>query len=280
MPPMKLNPRYDGLPIIELDGPPEAILTPVIRQRQRFAATLAAFDDEQWTHPSRCAGWSARDVIVHLDSTNTFWNFAVGAGLGGAPSQFLADFDPVSSPAALVAASDVGAAELLGQFARSTDQLADTLSRLDHDGWLTRAESPVGHVTVSTVMHHALWDSWIHERDVLLPMGITPPEEADEITATLRYVGALGLAYAVHTGSSKRGALGVTATDPDVAFVVTMGDQAVVHTGRGDADVELVGDAVGLIEALSVRAPLAVDLPDEHRWMLEGLTTIFESTDA
>ena len=43
---------------------------------QEFAAALAVLDDEQWSHPSRCEGWSSRDVIVHLDSTNAFWAFS------------------------------------------------------------------------------------------------------------------------------------------------------------------------------------------------------------
>ena len=24
---------------------------------------------------------------------------------------------------------------------------------------------------------HALWDGWVHERDIALPLGLTPPEE-------------------------------------------------------------------------------------------------------
>lgn len=66
---MQLTPRYGTNPIITLDGKPSDILAPVTRQRRRFADALAAFTDDEWAHPSRCAGWSNRDVIIHVDST-------------------------------------------------------------------------------------------------------------------------------------------------------------------------------------------------------------------
>lgn len=47
----------------------------------------------------------------------------------------------------------------------------DLLGSLEAVDWEALAEAPPGHITVSAVTHHALWDSWIHERDVLLPLG-------------------------------------------------------------------------------------------------------------
>ena len=119
---MQLNPRYGTDPLITLDGSPAAILEPAVRQRRRLAATVATLTDEQWAHPSRCDGWSSRDVIVHLDTTNSFWAFSIAQGLKGEPTQFLATFDPVASPAQMVAdAGDVSADEVLDRFVASTD---------------------------------------------------------------------------------------------------------------------------------------------------------------
>ena len=39
----------------------------------------------------------------------------------------------------------------------------------------------------------------------------------------------------------------------------------------------LQGDAVGLVEALSIRAPLPADAPDEWYRVLNGLATVFDS---
>lgn len=133
---IQLTPRYGADPVITLDGEPAAIVGPAIRQRRRLADAVAAFTDEQWAQPSRCEGWSARDVIVHLDSTNTFWWFSIAQGLAGEPTEFLATFDPVASPAELVAdAADRPTADVVDRFVASTDALADLLASLDGPQW-------------------------------------------------------------------------------------------------------------------------------------------------
>jgi len=275
---MQLTPRYGTEPLITLDGSPRDIAAPAIRQRRRLATTLATFTDEQWAYPSRCEGWSNRDVIVHLDSTNSFWAFTLSEGLRGASTQFLATFDPVTSPAQLVAgAGDRTTEEVLASFTASASALADLWASLGDDGWAATAEAPPGHVSVSTVTHHALWDSWVHERDILLPLGIAPAEEADEIAACLRYAAALGLAFAVNNGTAVHGLLGINATQPSVSAVVEVGDAvAVCCAAEVAADVTLTGGAVALLEALSIRAPLEQSIPEEHRWMLACLAEVFD----
>ncbi|HQY13878.1 MAG: maleylpyruvate isomerase family mycothiol-dependent enzyme [Ilumatobacteraceae bacterium] len=277
---MQLTPRYGAQPVITLDGPPAAIAGPLIRQRRRLATALASFTDEQWSHPSRCAGWSNRDVIVHLDSTNTFWSMSIAAGVHGEPTRFLATFDPVASPAQLVAGSgDVSTGEVLARFVASTDALVGLCSSLDHAGWSAAAEAPPGHVSVSAVAHHALWDSWVHERDVLVPLGLAPEPEADEVAACLRYVAALGPALALNRGAAGSGVLAIDATGPDVVVVVDIGEEVVVRAGAAGAptvELRLAGDAVELLEALSVRRPLTQLIPADSVWMLRGLSDTFD----
>lgn len=277
---MQLTPRYGAQPVITLDGPPAAIAGPLIRQRRRLATALASFTDEQWSHPSRCAGWSNRDVIVHLDSTNTFWSMSIAAGVHGEPTRFLATFDPVASPAQLVTGSgDVSTGEVLARFVASTDALVGLCSSLDHAGWSAAAEAPPGHVSVSAVAHHALWDSWVHERDVLVPLGLAPEPEADEVAACLRYVAALGPALALNRGAAGSGVLAIDATGPDVVVVVDIGEEVVVRAGAAGAptvELRLAGDAVELLEALSVRRPLTQLIPVGSAWMLRGLSDTFD----
>ena len=275
---MQLTPRYGTEPLITLDGSPRDIAEPAIRQRLRLATTLATFTEEQWAHHSRCEGWSNRDVVVHLDSTNSFWAFTISEGLRGAPTQFLATFDPVTSPAQLVTgASDRRTEEVLASFTASAAALTDLWVALGDDGWAATAEAPPGHVSISTVTHHALWDSWVHERDILLPLGIAAAEEADEIAACLRYAAALGPALAVNNGTALRGLLGINVTQPSVSAVVEVGDHVHVGSTADTApDVTLTGGAVALLEALSIRMPLEQSIPEEHRWMLTGLAEVFD----
>lgn len=278
---MQLTPRYGVDPVISLDGSPADIAGPAIRQRHRLAVALASFSDEQWAHPSRCDGWSSRDVIVHLDSTNSFWAFSIAAGLRGEPTQFLATFDPVVAPAQLVAGNAVSTSEVLDRFVVSTEQLTGLLASLDDDDWSVLAEAPPGHVSISAVTHHALWDSWVHERDILLPLGIAPVEAADEVEACLRYGAALGPAFAINRGNSDTGTLTLAVTDPDVAVVVEIGDHDVtVRSGTATADLCLAGNAVDLLEAFSIRKPFDQPIPAASAWMLRGLAETFDVDDA
>lgn len=275
---MQLTPRYGNHPIITLDGNPADILAPVVRQRHRFADRLASFTAEQWNQPSRCAGWSNRDVAVHLDSTNSFWAFSVAAGLRGEPTTFLATFDPVTSPAQLVAGSkQLSPREVLDKFVASTTAFTAALESLSGDDWSVLAEAPPGHVSISAMAHHALWDSWVHERDVLLPLGIAPDEEADEITAALRYGAALSPGFAISRGATDRGTLAVATTAPHSEFTVEVTDQVRVRAGSGAADLTLSGDAVELLEAFSIRLPLAQAVPAKCKWMIDGLAKIFDN---
>ena len=276
---MQLTPWYGPDPIIALDGDPAAIAEPTIRQRTRLAEVLATFDDAQWDHPSRCAGWSNRGVITHLQSTNTFWSFSIAMGLKGQPTQFLATFDPVATPAQLVAdAPAMTSDELLRQFVASNDALALQLSSLDAAGWAATAESPVGHVAISTVAHHALWDSLIHERDILLPLGLPPTEEPGETLASLRYAAALSPAFAVSRGQAAPGVLSINPTEPAAPFSVVVSDRVDIEAGATNGDLLLEGRAVDLLEALSLRTPLGQHVPASASWWVDGLKVTFDQT--
>jgi uncharacterized protein (TIGR03083 family) len=274
---MQLNPHYGADPVIVLEGDPTAILDPTVRQRRRLAATVAGFTDTEWAHPSRCEGWSARDVIVHLDGTNFFWTQSIAAGLRGEPTRFLATFDPVTSPARSVAQSqELSSAEVRDRFIESTDVLCALLESLGTDDWTLLAEAPPGHVSVSAVAHHALWDAWVHERDILLPLDVDVVVADDEVTACLRWVAALGPTLARSRGVNDHGRLAIRATDPDTMVLIDIGRHVVVTDEAANADLTLVGAAVDLVDALSVRRRLDQTIPRETAWMLDGLATTFD----
>ena len=273
---MRIQPRFGSDPIIQLDGDPTAVRTPFVRQRRRLLETFAHLSEEDLAQPSRCDGWTVRDIAAHLAIVDTFWGYSISKGRKGEPSETLVDFDPVTTPAAMVAStSAMSAAETLTQLTASTERLLTLVEGLDDPTWMLPAEGPPGHIAISAVVHHALWDAWVHERDVMLPLGQTPPERDDEIIASLHYVSALGPAYAISQGKPHTGILGVRVSKPDAAFVVDIGESAVVRSGEEPADLELSNGAVELLEALSVRAPLPLALPAEHAWMVQGLTEAF-----
>ena len=279
---MQLAPRYDGVAIIQLDGPVDAVRTPLVRQRRRLAALLDGLDDAGWASPTRCADWDVRDVVSHLADTDGYWALSLQEGLAGRPTRMLDGFDPASTPAALVGATaGASPAEVAERSRASTAALLDALDALDAGGpggsggagWETVVEAPPGHVTAAAMVHHALWDGWVHERDIALPLGLTPAEEDDEVLACLRYAAALGPAFALQTSPDRRGALALAVTDPDATVVVEVDGAARVH-------LTLAGPAVPLLEALSVRVPLPGPVDERHAWLVSHLATVFESGPA
>ena len=274
---MELQPRYDGPPLLRLDGEPGDVAGPLLRQRRRFADLLATLSADEWAAPSRCEAWTVKDVVAHLVDTNRFWVASMQAGLAGEPTRFLTGFDPVTTPALLVdAGRSSSAEEVLAQFVETEEAMAFAAD-LDDDAWAVTAEAPPGHIPMWAVASHALWDAWVHERDVVLPLGRRALEEPDEVAVSLRYAVALGPALLATTGSTRAGTLGVRATRPDVALVVELGDTVVVREGPAPAGAPvLTGDAVDLVEAMSFRSPLVHDLVADDQWMLGGLAAVFD----
>jgi uncharacterized protein (TIGR03083 family) len=275
---VQISPRYDGEPLLQMSGLVDDPAVPLIRQRARLAALLDGLDDEQWAAPTRCEGWSVQDVIAHLITTNQFWSLSVAHGLAGRPTRILAEFDPVATPAQLVdAVRSRTPSETLEQFRATNEALATTFGALEPDDWSRLAEAPPGHIAIDLLALHALWDAWIHERDIALPLGLPVVEAPDEIAGSLIYIVALGPAFLATQETGRAGTLEVRASDPDVRVVVEIGTNIRLHDGPcGDEAVSLTGDAVELLEALSFRAPLAVDLADDDRWVLGNLGQVFD----
>jgi len=274
---MRVTPRYDGPALLEIAGTSDDQLVPVTRQRRRFERMLADLSVDEWGARTRCDGWTVQDVASHLVGVNAFWEMSITAGLAGAPTRVLTNFDPASTPTLLIEPMRaLPPAEVLAQLVASHDSLLGIIADLDDAGWTTTAETPAGYVPIRLLAFHALWDCWIHERDVALPLGRTPAVEADEVASSLRYAAALSPGFLLSDGTGCRGRFGVDAREPDAQFWLEVDDAVHVHDGATPAGAPcLRGDAVALTEALSIRAPLPVDAPAEWHTLLGGLAAAF-----
>jgi uncharacterized protein (TIGR03083 family) len=274
---MKVSPRYDGPAILEFDGPVDDQLVPVTRQRLRFAAMLAELGDDDWRAPSRCENWTVQDVVTHLVGVNAYWQLSIEAGLAGNPTRMLDGFDPAATPEVLIAGlRTLSPTEVLDQLVASHDGLLGVIGALDDAGWSTPAETPAGHVPIRLLVQHALWDCWVHERDIALPLGLTPPIEADEVASSIRYAAAVSPGFLLSSGNQINGRFAVDATEPDTSFWLEIDESVHVHDGAPPADTPcLRGDAVELTEALSIRAPLPDATPTEWHELLRGLAAAF-----
>jgi hypothetical protein len=181
-------------------------------------------------------------------------------------------FDPAVAPMKMV--DDIGslsAAQALDLFVSSNAELAATVEALDEIGWPTLAESPLGAVPIRLLMSHALWDSWVHERDILLPLGMEPTVVADE-SSRARYVSALTQGFAFGAAMECRAEFGIEATDPDFHCVMAAGDAVTIRIEHPDDSMPVLrGPAVELTEALSTRRPLPAGAPPDWHRILGGL---------
>jgi uncharacterized protein (TIGR03083 family) len=277
-----IHPRYASPAIIEIDGTSTDMLEPVSRQHRRFAATLESLTDEQWRAPSRCAEWSVKDVVAHLAGVNEYWAVSITAGLAGEPTRYLSGFDPVSVPAAMVAATDADAPEVVhSRFRSASDRLVELLGSLSMDQWDLPAEAPPGWLPIRLVANHALWDAWTHERDIDEPLGRPTTVIDDEVAGSLRYVCALSGALSILLGQTVDGPLSLHSTGPDVEATVTIDQLArVQNVNNIEGVASLCGDAVDLLDALSFRAPMPSGAPEPWRQLMGGLATFFNTTVA
>jgi hypothetical protein len=75
--------------------------------------------------------------------------------------------------------------------------------------------------------------------------------------------------------------LDVTRPDTHVVVIVDGHVRVVDHDAVNEdarrGALALTGDAVEVLEALSVRVPWRQAIPDDRAWLLAGLTEVFES---
>ena len=218
-------------------------------------------------------------MVSHLADADGFWTLSLQQGAAGTPTRMLDGFDPKATPAALVAAAgDASRAEVTERFHAASDGLCAAVDALDEAGWAALVEAPPGYVSASAMAHHALWDGWVHERDILLPLGETPVGGGRRGAGRGCATPPLAPAFALAAGPGRRGALAID-SDPADVFVVEVDGVARVRSGPAPAGVPvLAGPAVTLVEALSIRLPFPTRIDGEDAWLVAGVADVFETT--
>lgn len=219
------------------------------RHRRRFADAVASLHDEALAWPTRCTQWSVADVLRHGCDVDE-WSRAVAAG---DPVPYLdPSFDAITTPHELVVVRrSVPDAQVRDRFVESSYRAASELDASGSDRWGAPGASPIQSlfdrfgVSIGPVpwwlgtLHHFL-DSYVHERDVLIPLGAEPPQIADETVPVLAYI--LGV-----SGVAAFGPIDVTVA----GIHVVCDDGPVVST-----PVELRAEVAPVIDALTGRGKL------------------------
>ena len=272
-----LRQHYDPV-TIEIDRQLRADPKAWTRHRRRFVDELGALDDGQWKELTRCDAWDARGVIAHLIVVDQFWALTLGAAQRrDEPTKFIQGFDPATGTDALVAPIlDLPPAAVLEQCAAGTDAFVALVEAFSADDWDARAEGPFGHLPAHLLLAHAYWDSWLHERDILEPLGLAPAPDPDDVLNAAVYAFVVGglqgglLGDPTPTGPGPAAAIDARVRFDDLATAIHVRYDEGMHLGVADpGDAVDGGDAVTFAESLAGRGParptglLPADLDDQ-----------------
>jgi uncharacterized protein (TIGR03083 family) len=254
---------------------PGRLLEVFVEQRLRFAAVLRCFGPGDWAAPTRCAEWSAHDVVRHLcDGTMKL----AAAGPGDRTLDLSAGFDPRISPRGWPAVSAIESpADTLRRFLATTSEFLaagrDRLNRRHSFG----VSLPYGPMDWTVLMLHGFWDSWIHERDILLAAGREHPTDGDATVYATAYGLFIAAAVASMSGCPVREKLALSGDGGGVFGLGTDGGGVTLAVTR----VATAGPpAAEVADALAGRAPAAGllgDLPAGSRAALSRLGQYFNT---
>jgi uncharacterized protein (TIGR03083 family) len=254
------------------DLDPGRLLEVFGKQRQRFVTVLRGFGPEDWAAPTRCADWSAHDVVRHLCDCN-----AVTAGTDDHALDVTAGFDPRITPRGWPA---VSAREAPGasfsRFLATTDELLALLRDRLARGLRFDVCLPYGPVDWTILVLHAFWDSWLHERDVLLARGREHPTDGDATLYATAYGVFIAAAVASMFGDQVQEKLTLGGDGGGVFDLHARGAVTLAVTRATAAGLP----AAQVADALAGRAPIPAvlgDLPASSRAALSRLADFFNT---
>jgi uncharacterized protein (TIGR03083 family) len=252
---------------------PQHLLEVFGEQRRRFVAILRGFGPDDWAAPTRCAEWSAHDIVRHLCDGNAI---AAAADPDDRTLDLTAGFDPRITPRGwLTASAGESPGATLSRFAASTEQMLAVLRARLAQGRRFDVRLPFGPVDWTVYVLHGFWDSWLHERDVLLARGTEHPTSDDATGYAAAYGLFISAAVASLFGDPVRDKLtlggdGGGIFDVDSRGAVTLTVTRVTTAGPPAAQVT---------DALAGRGPAAAlgGLPASSRAALSHLAEFFNT---
>mgnify|MGYP001392134940 CR=1 FL=1 len=159
-------------------------------QRAEVAGLLEGLTAEDWATPSRCAGWSVADVVIHLAQTEELALATLQDNFDQHLHDVLSEFRTaadVDEGADLLVAAERGrpSTEVLAWWsdvsARVIDAFAARAPR-DRVGWVA------GTLTARTLAATRMTEHWIHAGDIAGPLGIDiAPTDRLRLTARLAW---------------------------------------------------------------------------------------------
>jgi uncharacterized protein (TIGR03083 family) len=140
----------------------------MVTESDRLYRHLSGLPDAAWDEPSRCEGWSVRDVLAHLASTEDYKR----ACLDGSVQQFI---DGLTARGAtdLATMNDIGIREFDGKSPGEVLEIWRDASTKNHAGFRVRdggdVDTSVGNYPARWQAFHLAFELATHADDVYVP---------------------------------------------------------------------------------------------------------------
>ena len=253
-----------GVPFA-VPGRPDEIAAAWLSHRQRLRSWFAGLTQDGWSGATRCTDWRVVDLAQHLVSGAQFLGYTLHQSRKGEATRLLEGFD--SQQTAVTTAADfagLSPQDLLEQMSAMDARVQHELGLLAGDGATAPAEAPPGQVPAYVAVNHFLFDSWVHERDLLLPANELPVTEPNEAAMVASYVVTLaGIARAVDGAPPPPVTMRVHLADLDRNLLIEVSDvgSTVTFAASGEpADVRATaGDLVDYATGRRIHGELDAD---------------------
>ena len=234
--------------------------------RLRFIDQLAEFSTDDWSTPSRCSEWTVHQVVRHLADINDI-------GLRDDANSAFDGFDPRTTPRRWLEPSDGETpAETLERLRAGSIRHFASERAAAESGVEYFVDFPFGKEPSKMLVAHSFWDSWVHERDVLFPLGLEHRTDDDGSRFAVTYALFISSAVAALFGSPINATLELSGLGSGTYDVAHDGDAAIVRATPGEIATGV--DAGALSDALSGRGNVD-DLMDSPPAGLSALATYF-----
>ena len=153
-----------------------------------FDELLAGLTDEQWDVPSLCPAWTVRGVVAHLGGIEHML-------AGRAPDSFTESIPFALAGEWMAEVAGLGNAELLARYREVIATRRSQLAALTEADLAAPSLTPVGPGTYRRFLGIRVFDFWVHEHDIRVPLGLPGHEDGPaaemaigEIVGSLPYI--------------------------------------------------------------------------------------------
>jgi uncharacterized protein (TIGR03083 family) len=259
-------PQFAGVPLrdqdVRFDVSADEAVAAIRSHRLRLVDTVRGLSAADWAEQSRCSEWTVQGVVRHLVHVNRIQlESAAAARAGERFTGFAPDrFNPKTTPLELMRQEgDQDVATTLVEFEATTRAVLGELDDMPSDPDELVISTPVGRQPWHRASLHAVFDSAVHERDLLQPLGRTADAPADEVAVVAAYQVLVVARILALVGASADLALQLEG-GPDLRVRV---DGPVVSVQRGNLDgapVQASGRVDAVLDAMVGRGELAAAL--------------------